>query len=116
MASEFQPGVKAVFEKNKDYVPRKEPPSWTSGGKVVKVDRVEWITMADAQTAVNALQSGDIDFMETPSFDILPVLEGNPDIKIDILEQARLPDARADELPVAAVRQRKGAPRRASWR
>ena len=31
------------------YVPRKEPPSWTAGGKVVKVDRVEWITMADAQ-------------------------------------------------------------------
>ncbi|MGA7999799.1 MAG: ABC transporter substrate-binding protein [Bradyrhizobium sp.] len=84
---EFQPGVKAVFEKNKDYVPRKEPPSWTSGAKVVKVDRVEWITMADAQTAVNALQSGDIDFMEAPSFDILPVLEGNPDIKIDTLNK-----------------------------
>ena len=73
--AEFQPGVKAVYEKNKDYVPRKEPPSWTSGGKVVKVDRVEWITMPDAQTAVNALQSGDIDFMENPSFDLLPVLE-----------------------------------------
>src|SRR5271170_4305203 len=38
--AEFQPGVKAVYEKNTDYVPRKEPPSWTSGGKVVKVDRV----------------------------------------------------------------------------
>jgi peptide/nickel transport system substrate-binding protein len=84
---EFQPGVKAVFEKNTDYVPRKEPPSWTSGGKVVKVDRVEWITMADAQTAVNALQSGDIDFMEAPSFDILPVLEANPEIKIDTLNK-----------------------------
>ena len=87
VASEFQPGVKAVFEKNTDYVPRKEPPSWTSGGKVVKVDRVEWITMADAQTAVNALQSGDIDFMEAPAFDILPVLEGNSDIKIDTLNK-----------------------------
>jgi peptide/nickel transport system substrate-binding protein len=85
--AEFQPGVKAVFEKNKDYVPRKEPPSWTSGGKVVKVDRVEWITMADAQTAVNALQSGDIDFMEIPSFDILPVLAANPDIKVDTLNK-----------------------------
>src|SRR3981189_1515528 len=72
--AEFQPGVKAVFEKNKAYGPRKEPASWTSGGKVVKVDRVEWVTMADAQTAVNALQSGDIDFMEVPRFDILPVL------------------------------------------
>ncbi|WP_035982579.1 ABC transporter substrate-binding protein, partial [Bradyrhizobium sp. STM 3843] len=27
--AEFQPGVKAVYEKNTDYVPRKEPPSWT---------------------------------------------------------------------------------------
>jgi peptide/nickel transport system substrate-binding protein len=85
--AEFQPGVKAVFEKNKDYVPRKEAPSWTAGGKVVKVDRVEWITMADAQTAVNALQSGDIDFMEIPSIDILPVLEANPEIKVDTLNK-----------------------------
>ena len=85
--AEFQPGVKAVFLKNTDYVPRKEPPSWTSGGKVVKVDRVEWITMADAQTAVNALQSGDIDFMEVPSFDILPVLSANKDIKVDTLDK-----------------------------
>src|SRR5467141_289671 len=85
--AEFQPGVKAVYEKNKDYVPRKEPASWTSGGKVVKVDRVEWITMPDAQTAVNALQSGDIDFMENPSFDLLPVLEGNKDLKIEALNK-----------------------------
>src|SRR6266702_3033492 len=81
--AEFQPGVKAVFEKNKDYVPRKEAPSWTSGGKMVKVDRVEWITMADAQTAVNALQSGDIDFLEVPSYDILPVLAANKDLKVE---------------------------------
>jgi len=81
--AEFQPGVKAVYEKNKDYVPRKEAPSWTSGGKVVKVDRVEWITMADAQTAVNALQSGDIDFLEVPAYDILPVLAADKNIKIE---------------------------------
>ena len=86
--AEFQPGVKAVYEKNNDYVPRKEPPSWTAGAKVVKVDRVEWITMADAQTAVNALQSGDIDFIEAPSFDILPVLAANPDIKVETLNKA----------------------------
>src|SRR6202451_1646029 len=84
---EFQPGVKAVFEKNKDYVPRKEPASWTSGAKVLKDDRVEWITMADAQTAVNALQSGDIDFLEVPSYDILPVLEANPELKVETLNK-----------------------------
>src|ERR1700723_3942539 len=87
VASEFQPGVKAVYEKNRDYVPRKEPPSWTSGGKGVKVDRVEWITMADAQTAENALQSGDIDFMEIPSYDILPVLAADKNIKVETSNQ-----------------------------
>src|SRR3954466_12947150 len=85
--AEFQPGVKAVYEKNPDYVPRKEAPSWTSGGKVVKVDRVEWITMADAQTAVNALQSGDIDFLEITPFDLLPVLTANKEIKVETLNK-----------------------------
>src|SRR5882672_10753340 len=87
VAAEFQPGVKAVYEKNRDYVPRKEAPSWTSGAKIVKVDRVEWITMADAQTAVNALQSGDIDFMEIPPFDLLPTLSANKDLKVEILSK-----------------------------
>jgi peptide/nickel transport system substrate-binding protein len=85
--AEFQPGVKAVYEKNTDYVPRKEAPSWTSGGKVVKVDRVEWLTMPDAQTAVNALQSGDIDFMENLPFDLLPVLEADKNLKIETLNK-----------------------------
>ncbi len=87
VTAEFQPGVKAVYEKNVDYVPRKEPPSWTAGGKVVKVDRVEWITMPDAQTAVNALQAGDIDFMEFPPQDLEPVLAANPDLTMNVLNK-----------------------------
>src|ERR1700756_1802575 len=85
--AEFQPGVKAVFEKNTDYVPRKEPPSWTAGGKVVKVDRVEWVTMPDAQTAVNALQSGEIDFMEFPPLEMEPALAADPDITMNVLNK-----------------------------
>jgi peptide/nickel transport system substrate-binding protein len=88
--AEFQPGVKAVYEKNRDYVPRKEPPSWTAGGKVVKVDRVEWITMPDAQTAVNALQSGDIDFMEIPPYDLLPALAANKQLHVETLNKLGL--------------------------
>src|ERR1700738_1636695 len=83
--AEFQPGVKAVYEKNQEYVPRKEPANWASGGKVVKVDRVEWVTMADAQTAVNALQSGDIDFIENPSWDLLPVLAADKSLVVHTL-------------------------------
>ncbi len=85
--AEFQPGVRAVYEKNRDYVPRKEPAEWTSGGKVVRVDRVEWITMPDAQTALNALQSADIDFVEAPAYDMLPVLEANPDLTVATLNR-----------------------------
>src|SRR5947208_131665 len=85
--AEFQPGVKAVYEKNTDYVPRKEPANWTSGGKVAKVDRVEWITMADAQTAVNALQSGDIDFIENPPFELLPSLAADKELKVGTLSK-----------------------------
>src|SRR5882757_8132086 len=83
--AEFQPGVKVVYEKNKDYVPRKEAPSWTSGGKVVKVDRVEWITMPDAQTAANALQAGDIDLLERPSFDMIPILQADKDLTSGVM-------------------------------
>ncbi len=85
--AEFQPGVKAVYEKNTDYVPRREPPSWTAGGKVVKVDRIEWITMPDAQTAVNAVQSGDIDFIESVPFDLVTMLAANKDLKVETLDK-----------------------------
>jgi len=40
---EWVPGNKAVFVRNADYVPREELPSFASGGKVAKVDRVEWL-------------------------------------------------------------------------
>ena len=39
---EFKPGDKAVYVRFAKYVPRKEPPSGSAGGKVVYVDRVEW--------------------------------------------------------------------------
>ncbi|WP_158972181.1 ABC transporter substrate-binding protein [Chachezhania sediminis] len=82
---EFQPGVKAVYLKNEDYIPRNEPPSWGAGGKVVHFDRVEWINMPDSQTAINALSSGEVDFLEAPMMDLLPILESNPEITIKTL-------------------------------
>lgn len=88
--TEFKPGLKVVYEKNKDYVPRSEPPSWAAGGKVVKVDRVEWIAMPDQMTTVNALLSGEIDYVEQMPFDLLPMAEGNKDIKIEVLDKLGL--------------------------
>ena len=61
---EWAPGNKAVFTKFEDYQPRDEPATWAAGGKVAKVDRVEWLWIPDIQTAVNALINGEIDVIE----------------------------------------------------
>jgi peptide/nickel transport system substrate-binding protein len=79
---EWKPGNLEVFVKNPDYIPRKEPASFLAGGKVVKVDRVEWIHMPDPATIMAALVAGEIDYYENPSTDFLPIFEKNKDIKI----------------------------------
>ena len=119
MADEFQPGVKVVYEKFEDYVPRSEAASWASGGKVVNVDRVEWIVMADDQTAWNALQAEEIDYGEQPPADLLPILETNPDITVKNLNglgfqtimrpntlNAPMDDVRIRNAAIAAVNQK----------
>lgn len=84
--AEFQPGLKVAYEKNEEYVPRDEPASWTAGGKVVRVDRVEWLTMPDQMTAINALQNNEVDFIQQVPFDLLPLVESVPDLKMGILD------------------------------
>ena len=79
---EWEPGVKVVYEKFADYVPRPEPTSGFAGGKVVKVDRVEWTPIADAQQAVNAIVAGEVDVIESMSVDLLPLIEANGDTYI----------------------------------
>jgi len=67
---EFKPGDKAVYVKNPKYIPRKEPPSWTAGGKQVYVDRVVWnLALRDYQSQVNALVKGEIDILELVPFE-----------------------------------------------
>lgn len=80
---EYEPGVSVTYERFDDYVPRDEEPSWMAGGKVVNVDRVVWTTMPDAQTAINALSAGEIDYIEQVQVDLLPILEANPDVVVE---------------------------------
>ncbi|ARP93649.1 ABC transporter substrate-binding protein [Bordetella genomosp. 13] len=83
--AEFNPGVRTVYVKNPDYAPRSEPASAMAGGKVVKVDKVVWEVMPDALTAANALLGGEIDFVEQFPYDLLPLVQGNPDLKEETL-------------------------------
>ncbi len=84
-ADEWKPGDVTVFKKFEDYVPRSEPASWASGGKVVNVDRVEWISIKDHQTAVNALIEGEVDYLESPPTDLLPLMEAEESVTAKIL-------------------------------
>ena len=87
LANERVPGAKAVYERFAGYKPRAEgAPSFTSGPKIVKFDRVEWTTIPDAATALGALQTGEVDWWEQPSFDLLPVAQGDGKLKVDVLD------------------------------
>jgi peptide/nickel transport system substrate-binding protein len=79
---EWKPGDKAVYVKFDKYKPRSEPASGLAGGKVVKVDRVEWRAISDHQQAVNAILAGELDFIEQPPHDLLPLLKGDPNIAL----------------------------------
>src|SRR6266700_5256376 len=79
---EWKPGDKAVYVKFDKYKPRDEPPSGLAGGKVAKVDRVEWIWIPDALTQVNALENGEIDIVQAPPHDLLPILAKDKNIKL----------------------------------
>lgn len=78
----WQPGTREVFLRNPRYVPRSEPPSFLAGGKVVNVDRVEWVHINDGNTIMAALQAGEIDYYENPTIDEVRILERDPNIRI----------------------------------
>jgi peptide/nickel transport system substrate-binding protein len=81
---EWRPGEKVVYLKNPKYRPRDEPSSGLAGGKRAKVERVEWLWIADAQTQVDALLKGEVDMIEQPPHDLLPLLAADPNIVLKV--------------------------------
>jgi peptide/nickel transport system substrate-binding protein len=79
---EWKPGDKTVYVKNDKYKPRSEPASGLAGGKVVKVDRVEWRAISDQQQIANALLAGEIDYVEQPKHDLIPLYKKDKNIVV----------------------------------
>jgi len=75
-------GATQVFDRFRDYRPREEPADFLAGGKRVHVDRVTWRVIPDAATAANALATGEVDFVELPSYDLLPLLRRNRNVRV----------------------------------
>ena len=86
LMNERVPGSRNVYEKWPGYVPRQEPAVGSTGGKVVHVDRVEWHTLPDPATAAAALQSGEIDWWEQPTGDLLPALRRRQGVVVEVLD------------------------------
>jgi peptide/nickel transport system substrate-binding protein len=85
--SERVPGSLAVYERNAAYVRRTDrPPVGSSGPKIANFERVEWHTIPDASTAAAALQSGEVDWWEQPTSDLLPLLRRHNDLTVDIID------------------------------
>ena len=106
---EHQPGNLVVYVKNTDYVPRSEPPDWASGGKVVKVDRVEWHVVPDVATKTAAIQQRRRRLVGEPAGRSL----AGPGRQLGSRSRAAGPARRhrvsALQFPLSAVRQRQDA-------
>jgi peptide/nickel transport system substrate-binding protein len=75
VAGDRVPGSLIAYERNAAYVPRPGGiASFTAGPKLVHVDRVEWHVIPDPATAAAAMRTGERDWWEAPTFDLLPML------------------------------------------
>lgn len=81
-------GSSYVYDRNDKYVPRSEPSDGLAGGKVVNVDRVIWENIADQQTALAALQAGEIDLQTAPPPDLFSLIESDPNLVLQVLNKS----------------------------
>ena len=86
LADEWRPGARVAYRRNPNYRPRSEPASGYAGGKVAKVERVEWTVIPDSATATAALIAGEVDYLTTPVVDNLPLMRASPNIAIGLLD------------------------------
>ena len=86
LADQWVSGSRAVYEKFDRYQPRAEAPAYTAGGKVAHFDRIEWVIEPDPATAAAALQTGEVDWIEQPLVDLLPVLKRAPGVVVESVD------------------------------
>ncbi len=83
---QWVPGQRAVFLRNPNYVPRSEPASGSAGGKVVHVDRVEWMILPDPATVAAAMASGEVDWWGYPTPDLVPLLRKTRGVAVTVVD------------------------------
>ncbi len=87
VADERVTGARVVYARFDKYVPRQNGmPDWTTGPKIANFDRVVWNVIPDPATAAAAMQRGEADWWEQPSFDLLPLLRRDPKLAISLVD------------------------------
>ena len=91
VANERVPGARNVWRKFEGYVPRPDgTPSFTAGPRLAYFDQVEWLTMPDPATATAALQRGEVDWVEQPLMDLVPLLRKDRNLDLKVVETTGL--------------------------
>ncbi|WP_149537378.1 ABC transporter substrate-binding protein [Siccirubricoccus phaeus] len=70
--SEWIPGERTPVRRNPRYVPRAEPADGLAGGKVVKLERAELVTLPDIALRAAAITQAEVDYLEYAPIDYLP--------------------------------------------
>ena len=79
------PGARVAYERFAAYRPREQGMAeWTAGPKLAHFDRIEWLVMPDDSIAAAALETGAVDWWETPSAALVPVLAANPHLCVRV--------------------------------
>ncbi len=82
-------GARSAWAKFDGYVPRPDgKPAFTSGPKIPRLDRIEWVVIPDAPTAAAALINGEIDWYEDVLLDLMPMLQREPKVVVTSVNPA----------------------------
>ena len=86
LRDQWIPGERTVFVRNPNYRPRDEPADGLAGGKVPRLQRVEFVNMGDPGLRAAAIQAGEVDYLEYAPIDYIPTFQRNRNL---VLSRAR---------------------------
>jgi peptide/nickel transport system substrate-binding protein len=91
LEKEHMAGARAAYARFDGYQPRQGgTPGGTAGPKVAHFERVEWTVMPDVSAASSALQAGEVDWWETPSPDLAPMLKRDRNLRVEVKDRQGL--------------------------
>ena len=112
LRDEWVAGARAAYARHEGYVPRDEPVSSIAGGRVARVDRVEWTVIPDAATASGGAQGRRAGLLGAAAARPTGVAPARPQPGGADARPVRHLRHAALQPPPTALRQRGAAPRR----